>query len=72
MCGGRGAGVYGEGPTRCSDAATSGPLAMKSIEPAAFIVTIAPIAGLPAALDELRVALHQRQRRSDLLGSLFC
>jgi hypothetical protein len=45
--------MYGEGPIRCSDAATSGPLAMKSIEPAAFIVTIAPIARLPAALDEL-------------------
>ncbi len=39
--------------------------AIKSIAPGALIGMIAPIARLPAALVELRVALHHRQRRSD-------
>jgi hypothetical protein len=41
---------------------------MKWSLPAAFIGTVARIAPSPEALDELRAALHHRQRRSDL----FC
>jgi hypothetical protein len=44
---------------------------MKWSLPAAFIGTVARIAPSPEALDELRAALHHRQRRSDLFGSFL-